>query len=211
MSLWYLSIFLDISGYLCRSIRWYRSHGRWAKEQIIRQALVRDYIALVHGDVGCTKRKDAKKGAKKGIKRGITCTRSIRSEGCPNWQSKKASKRHKTAEVLSFVSGSFGGLISFDSIRSKSDRSKGTFAKNAKNYQPRGLIMAPIDKTHYHITRRCEVMPQGQHAATHYECLAEFKSKDRISCGSCCGSCWCWYMGLSENIMAIWLWKILWL
>lgn len=75
---------------------------RWAKEQIIRQALVRDYIALVHG----------------------------------------------------------------------------TFAKNAKNYQPRGLIMAPIDKTHYHITRRCEVMPQGQHAATHYECLAEFKSKD---------------------------------
>ena len=60
-----------IAGYLCRSIRWYRSflalglalacHGRWAKEQIIRQALVRDYIALVHGDVGCTKRKDAKK------------------------------------------------------------------------------------------------------------------------------------------------------
>eukprot|EP00435_Cladocopium_sp_Y103_P025408 s217_g6.t1 len=75
---------------------------RWAKEQIIRQALVRDYIALVHG----------------------------------------------------------------------------TFAKNAKNYKPRGLIMAPIDKTHYNVTRRCEVKPQGQHAATHYECLAEFKSKD---------------------------------
>jgi hypothetical protein len=40
--------------------------------------------------------------------------------------------------------------------------------------------MAPIDKTHYHITRRCEVMPQGQHAATHYEWLAEFKSKDSM-------------------------------
>eukprot|EP00438_Fugacium_kawagutii_P008239 Skav226258 [mRNA] locus=scaffold2708:96071:110597:- [translate_table: standard] len=75
---------------------------RWAKEQIIRQALVRDYICLVHG----------------------------------------------------------------------------TFAKNAKAYKPRGLIMAPIDKTHYEATRRCEVGPSGQHAATHYECLAEFKSKD---------------------------------
>ena len=64
----------------------------------------------------------------------------------------------------------------------------GTFAKNAKNYQPRGLIMAPIDKTHYHITRRCEVKPQGQHAATHYECLAEFKSKDSMErYGKRCG------------------------
>eukprot|EP00434_Breviolum_minutum_P019169 symbB.v1.2.016894.t1/scaffold1302.1/size209015/2 len=75
---------------------------QWAKEQIMRQALVRDYICLVHG----------------------------------------------------------------------------TFAKNAKSYRSRGLIMAPIDKTRYHLTRRCEVAPTGQHAATHYECLAEFKSMD---------------------------------
>ena len=55
---------------------------------------------------------------------------------------------------------------------------KGTFSKNAKNYKPRGLIMAPIDKTNYNQTRRCEVHPHGQHAATHYECLAEFQSQD---------------------------------
>lgn len=73
----------------------------WAKEQVIRQEFIRDYIALVHG----------------------------------------------------------------------------TFSRNAPKYPSRGLIVAPIDKSNYDRTRRCEIRASGQFAATHYECLAEFRSK----------------------------------
>ena len=45
----------------------------------------------------------------------------------------------------------------------------GTFAKNAPSYKPRGLIVAPIDKSNYDRTRRCEVRPNGLFAATHYD------------------------------------------
>lgn len=57
----------------------------------------------------------------------------------------------------------------------------GSFGHDARsefrNYY-RGLISAPIDKSTYSRTKRCQVHSRGAPSVTQYECLAEYESVD---------------------------------
>ncbi|CAE7214197.1 rluD, partial [Symbiodinium pilosum] len=56
----------------------------------------------------------------------------------------------------------------------------GTFGRDARGeYGPTGIIQAPVDKSRYEITRRCEIHANGQPASTLYERIAEYESPNR--------------------------------
>eukprot|EP00439_Symbiodinium_sp_Y106_P079037 s1215_g17.t2 len=56
----------------------------------------------------------------------------------------------------------------------------GTFGRDALHgHGPTGLIQAPVDRSMYEWTRRCEISENGQPASTLYERIAEYESRDR--------------------------------